>query len=189
MSKLVAEIEKRRAYRALDDKPVPDEVIDRILTAGSYAPSCMNNQPWRFLVVSEPGLLEQVKEHLSGGNYWAKRSHFIVAVCTKPDLDCRLNAGRDYALLDTGMAVGNLLLQGVHEGLHTHPIAGFSPLPVKEILEIPEDVTLVTLVIFGYPGEVSVLSDKHQEMETSIRDRKPLEAFSARGAWPPEWSD
>lgn len=188
MSNTLPEIEKRRAYRALSSKPVPEEVISRILESAVLAPSCFNNQPWRFIVVKDQTVLEKVKENLSSGNYWAKAAPFIVAVCTRGDLDCQLSAGRDYAFFDTGMAVGNMLLQGVREGLYTHPIAGFSPLPIKEILQIPEDVILLTLVIFGYPGEVSQLNDKHQASEASPRSRKQIEENVAFDGWPEDWT-
>lgn len=181
------EIDKRRAYRALSDKPVPEEVISRIMSSAAKAASCANKQPWRFIVVNEPDLLDRVKEHLSSGNYWAKPSPFIVAVCTQQDYDVQASDGRNYAFFDTGMAVGSMLLQGVREGLYTHPIAGFSPPPVKEILEIPEDVTLLTLVIFGYPGDVSGLSDKHRESEESERSRKSMDEVVGYGKWPESW--
>jgi nitroreductase len=186
---MIPEIEKRRAYRALSTKPVSEEIIDRILGAAVQAASCANKQPWRFVVANKSPVLDQVKEHLSSGNYWAKPSPFIVGVCTRDEFDAQLSEGRNYAFFDTGMAVGNMLLQGVREGLYTHPIAGFSPAPIKEILEIPEDITLLTLVIFGYPGEVSELNEKHRESERSERSRKPMDETVAYGKWPGSWGN
>ncbi|MBN1685400.1 MAG: nitroreductase family protein [Spirochaetales bacterium] len=187
MKELLPEIRERRAYRAMSDKPVPDKVVSRIMEAAVLAPSCFNNQPWRFIVVREAGVLGRVKEHLSSGNYWAKAAPLIVAVCTRADFDCQLSAGRDYAFFDTGMSVANMLLQGVREGLYTHPIAGFSPLPIKEILQVPEDVTLLTLVIFGYPGETLALNEKHQEAEASGRQRRAIDGNVAYDRWPGSW--
>jgi len=181
------EIEKRRAYRALSEKKVPNDVVERIMDAAVKAASCANKQPWRFVVVNEPERLEKVKEHLASGNYWAKLSPFIVAVCTRQEYDVQASEGRNYAFFDTGMAVGSMLLQGVREGLYTHPIAGFSPVPIKEILQIPGDVTLLALVIFGYPGDVAGLSDKHKEAEASERSRKPIGEVVGYGRWPEAW--
>jgi len=189
MSSRIPEIEKRRAYRAISGKPVPDETINRIMEAATLAPSCFNNQPWRFVVIREKKVLDQLKEHLSSGNYWAKTAPFIVAVCTQNDFDCRLSEGRDYAFFDTGMAVANMLLQGVREGLHTHPIAGFSPLPIKEILGIPGEVTLLTLVVFGYPGDKKALNEKHRESESGPRGRKSIKENVAFDGWPQSWDE
>ncbi len=187
MSTRLSEIEKRRAYRAISNEPVPEDVILRIMESAVLAPSCFNNQPWLFVVVQKKKVLDRVKEHLASANYWAKAAPFIVAVCTRADLDCQHSAGRDYAFFDTGMAVGNMLLQGVREGLYTHPIAGFSPLPIKEILNIPEDITLLTLVIFGYPGDVTLLNEKHAASETAARVRKDIIESVAFDRWPDSW--
>ena len=52
---------------------------------------------------------------------------------------------------------------------------------------LPEDVTLLTLVIFGYPGDVSGLNEKHKESESSERSRKPMDETVAYGKWPESW--
>lgn len=187
METIVPEIEERRAYRALDATRIAEETLERMLAAATLAPSCANNQPWRFLAITDSAMLSQVKEHLSGGNYWAKTAPAIVLVCTNPEDDCRLSGGRDYALFDTGMATMNLMLQGVREGLHTHPIAGFDPKPIKQVVGIPEEVILVTLVIIGSPGEPSDLNEKHQQAEAGERSRKPEADVIAYDRWPKRW--
>ena len=60
MSELIKEIEERRARRALSEKKIPMEVIGRIMTAATYAPSCFNYQSWRFLVVLNEKDLKKV---------------------------------------------------------------------------------------------------------------------------------
>jgi len=180
---MIAQIETRRARRALSDEAVAEDVLARVMTAATYAPSCFNNQPWRFLVVNREKELEIVKEHLSGGNYWAKRAPVIVLVLTKPDLDCRLSDNRDYAFFSTGLAVESLLLQATKEGLIAHPIAGYKPLPLKEAFGVDSDMILLTLVIIGYPGDEAHLSDKHRELEHSARDRKPENQVIMYNRW------
>jgi nitroreductase len=184
MSKLITEIERRRARRALSEKPVPAEVLARLMTAATYAPSCFNSQPWRFLVVNRDRELEIVKENLAGGNYWAKKAPVIVLVFTKPDLDCRLSDNRDYAFFSTGLAVESLMLQATWEGLIAHPIAGYKPLPLKEAFGVGPDMVLLTLVVIGYPGDEAYLSDKHREQEHSARDRKAEDQVIMYNRWP-----
>ena len=48
MGELIHEIEIRRAKRAIEEKEIPKEMMDRMMTAATYAPSCFNNQSWRF---------------------------------------------------------------------------------------------------------------------------------------------
>jgi nitroreductase len=180
MEGFVPEIERRRALRALDDsRPVPADVIRRILAAAALAPSCGNTQPWRFVVASEEPTLSRVKEGLSGGNYWAKKAPLIILVLTKVDLDASRDDGRDYAFFDTGMANMALMMQATREGLIAHSIAGYDPVAIKQSLGIPAEYTLITLVTMGYPGREDHLSDKHKEQEHSPRVRKdPAEVVS-----------
>lgn len=56
MNPVVEAIKKRRSVRAYDPKPLPEDVIKEIIGAGNEAPSGMNSQPWRFVVVREEGL-------------------------------------------------------------------------------------------------------------------------------------
>jgi nitroreductase len=183
MKGLVSEIDQRRAKRALSEKKIPDEIIGRIMIAATYAPSCFNNQSWRFLVVMEDEALKKVHEALSGGNYWVKKAPLVVVVATKPDLDCQLNDRRDYALFDCGLATENLMLQAFKEGLYAHAIAGFEPLKVKEEFGIPDPYIVITLVAVGYPGDESFLSEKHKELEHSPRTRKPDSEVVCYNAW------
>ncbi len=184
MSGIVPELEKRRARRALRSDPIPDDVIDRIMTAATLAPSCFNNQSWRFVVVREAAGLELVKSHLSKNNVWATPSPCMILAATKADLDCRLDAGREYALFDTGMAVMALQLQAVREGLYVHPIAGYRAPELRAAMGIPEDYVLITVIILGYPGtDLTHLDEKQKAMETMERQRKPLSDVAARETW------
>ena len=176
MVECLTQIETRRARRALSGRPIARGTAELLLRAAHLAPSCGNNQPWRFIAVDDPGILDRVKEHLSGGNYWAKESPLIIAVASRADLDCRIPDGREYYAFGCGMAAMNLMLQATELGLIAHPIAGFRQEPIKDVLEIPDSYQLITLVVLGYPSEDrSTLSDKHRAEETSERTRRPLD--------------
>ena len=183
MEGLLNEIDIRRAKRALSEEEIPEEVVKRIMTAATYAPSCFNNQPWRFLVVTEENKLEDMHAALSGGNYWAKKAPVMIAVITKPDLDAELSDRREYAVLGCGLAMENLMLQAFKEGAIGHAMAGFDPLVVKEKFSIPEEFIVIALIAIGYPGDESHLSDKHKEMEHSPRDRKSESEVITYNAW------
>lgn len=171
-------IQTRRAYRALSEEPVAPEVLDRLVEAAHLAPSCSNNQPWRF-VIAHGRSLEQVKMALPGGNYWAKRAPAIIALASHRDLDCKLSDARDYFLFGCGMATALLMIQATQMGLIAHPIAGYDPLAVKEALAIPSEYVLITLIVIGKHGDVRTLSDKHRAIELGPRDRRPLSAVLA----------
>lgn len=186
---LLSVIEARRAYRAISDRPIPRDTLETLAKAAHWAPSCANNQPWRLVIVDEPAPLDAVKEALSGGNYWAKSSPAMVVVVSQEGLDCRIPDGRDYFLFGCGLAAMNLMLQATGMGLIAHPIAGYKSQPVKEALGIPEDHTVITLIILGYPAETpDLLSEKHRLEEKAPRVRRPLSDVRAWNAWSSLWS-
>lgn len=182
-TKILSEIKKRRAFRAFSTEKVEKDTILRILEAASLAPSCANMQPWRFLVLTEESALQKGFKTLASRNYWATHCAFLIFVVTRKDLDCQLPDGREYALFDTGLAVGNMMLQAVHEGLTAHPMAGFTPAAVIEEFGIPDEYEVVISVSFGFPGDGSYLSDEHKKREQTPQTRKSLEEISSMNGW------
>lgn len=171
---MLQEIQKRRAYRALDSRPVEQDVLLRLIEAAATAPSGLNNQPWRFITVTEEEHLNALKETLSPGNYWAKRAPAIIAVVTNNEWGLTLDS-RAYAPFDLGMATMALQIQAVSEGLYIHPIAGFNADDAKKILAIDEADSLMVLLILGYPGSDEGLSERHLEREHGKRVRLGLD--------------
>ena len=169
-------IHTRRARRVLqDNKPIEDEKIEALVEAARLSASCNNNQPWRIVVCKGPEALPSIKSALSRGNVWATRAGAIFVVSARPPDDCQLSDKRDYFLFSTGLAIGQLELRATELGLIAHPIAGFDPLKAKELLGIPQDYTVITFVIVGYPGsDPSLLSDKQKALEPNRPERKPI---------------
>ena len=172
-------IETRRAYRALAPVEVPDDTVWDLAESAGLSASCFNNQPWRFVFVRKPDVLEQMFDTLPDGNAWARASSMIVAVASRPDLDCQI-MGRDYFLFDTGMATAHLVLRATELGLVAHPIAGYSPKKVRGVLGIPDDMTVITLVIVGkHTDEISdALSEAQAAGEGERPERHPFDEFA-----------
>ena len=172
-------IEKRRAYRALAPVEITEDTVRDLAEVAHLAASCFNNQPWRFVFVRERDMLERLFETLPGGNAWARASSMIVAVASRPDLDCQI-MDRDYFLFDTGMATAHLVLRATELGLVAHPIAGYSPKKVRGVLGVPDDMTVITLVIIGkHTDEISdLLSEAQAASEADRPARHPFEEFA-----------
>jgi nitroreductase len=173
----------RKATRAIDARPVEPEKVEVILEAARLAPSCMNNQPWRFLVLTEPEALAKGREALSGGNYWAKTAPVLVFGYSQPDWDCRSSDERDYYLFDVGLAVENVMLQATELGLVARPMAGFSPRRVKEAFGFPDAVKVVIAIAIGYEGDVSTLDERKRATSQAPRVRKPMEEIVHFNTW------
>lgn len=175
---------RRESKRAYLDRPVPDEVLNRILEKTRWAPSCSNNQPWRFIVVREPEALERLHQALNRGNAWAKRAPvLIVATARESDDYVRTDDPVSYHLFDTGLAVENLLLAAVEEGLMAHPMAGYKAPIVKEALGIPPDYSVICLISLGYPGGIDTLDERTRQKDLAPRTRKPIEEIVSFDRW------
>ncbi|HBO84453.1 MAG: nitroreductase [Deltaproteobacteria bacterium GWC2_42_11] len=169
-------IEKRRAYRSLEPVEITKDLIEKLGEAVILAPSCFNNQPWRFVFVYEPDVLKKMHTTLSKGNEWAYAASMIIAVFSNKELDCLLK-GREYYLFDTGMTTAFLILRATELGLVAHPIAGYNEEAVKKLLVIPDNMTVITLVIIGKHSEniSALLSDKQIEAEKKRPERLSME--------------
>ncbi len=199
-------ISDRRAYRALSTEPLPADTIRRIVEAGTLAPSCYNNQPWRVVLHDVPVLtdgpqtgapslargdslpLGALRESLAEGNAWATRAPLIIALAVRASDDCRLDDGRDYALFDAGLCAMNMITQATAEGFVAHPIAGYNPKKAKAALGIPAEYVLATLIVVGGKGDpeapdASPLKEWQLKSEREPRQRKPLGEVAFKGRW------
>lgn len=168
-------IERRRAYRSLDPADITPELIEDLAKLVNVSPSCGNNQPWSFVFVYEKTILNKLFEVLSKGNKWVEKASMIIGVFSKPEKDCMIGE-RLYYLFDTGIATAFLILRATELNLVAHPIAGFKENLAKEILSIPKDMRLITLIVVGKHSDVinPVLSDSMKLGEKQRPPRKPL---------------
>jgi len=165
-------IKSRQSDRKYSDKPVEKEKLDRILEAGRMAPSACNAQPWKFIVVDKPELLEKLAEAASakllGMNMFvAQAPLMIVIVRESPNFSSKIGAtikNKDYSLIDIGIASENICLQAKAEGIGSCMLGWFDEKLVKNILEIPRSKRVELIITLGYS-----LSDKREKR------RKPAE--------------
>ena len=180
-------IHTRRAYRSLESVEITERFVRELAESAQLAPSCFNNQPWRFVFVYDLDVLEKLHGAMSRGNQWVQAASMIIAVFSGKDLDCLIK-GREYYLFDTGMATAFIMLRATELGLVAHPIAGYREDAVKEILGVPEEMTLITLLIVGQHAEIigPLLSDKQAEWEKNRPERLPLEEFVHVNSFTPD---
>lgn len=174
-------IQERRAYRSLAPTEISEELINDLAGCAQLFCSCFNNQPWRYVFVYDKDQLAKMHDALSSGNEWARAASMMIAVCSKPELDCLIKT-RKYYLFDTGMATAAIILRATELGLVAHPIAGFSPNKTRGVLGIPEDLEVITLVIVGKHSDSMnpVLSEKQIAAEKERPERLPFSEFVYR---------
>jgi nitroreductase len=167
-------LNKRKASRAFSEQALEPEIVDKLMNAAQLSASCFNNQPWRFLFLTEHEALEKGRKALSPGNSWGKIAPLLIIGFSKKDLDCQMKDGRSYYLFDLGMTVQLILLQATELNLVARPIAGYSPQVLREEFKIPEEFEVYIMIIVGYEGDINKLDQKLQEKSRAPRTRNPL---------------
>ena len=174
-------IRKRCSLKAhISAREIEPEKINTILEAGRLAPSARNNQPWRFIVVKEKKLVEELTQAFSESNQVIKDAPVILVACARAGDDV-IRDGREYYLFDVGLAVENMVLAATDLGLLTHLMTAFDEQQVKNILHIPEDVRAVVATPLAYPLEASY--DEASSERLSLRTRKCLEELVYYNRW------
>lgn len=171
-------INNRRSFRAFEEVDISDEVIRELAQSASLAPSCYNNQPWKYIFVKDKIKLQEFHRAYSKGNEWCRSASLIVVVISKKEDDCIIG-NRIYYQFDTGMATAFMILRATDLGLTAHPIAGFNPEEVASIINLPEDYEIITLLIVGKKTEdLKNLSKPWQiDAEKNRPQRKVFEEF------------
>jgi nitroreductase len=163
-------IASRQSDRKYSDIPVEKEKLDRIIEAGRIAPSACNAQPWKFIVVTDPLLLQQTAEAASakllGMNAFVGQAPVqVIIVREKPNFTSKVGAtikNKDYSLIDIGIAAENICLQAEAEGIGTCIIGWFDEKALQKLLGIPSSKRVELMITLGYS-----LSDKR------VKRRKP----------------
>jgi len=159
-------IMNRQSDRKYSEKAVEKEKLERIVEAGRMSPSACNAQPWKFIVVTEPGLLKEVAEAASakllGMNSFVTQAPVqIVIVREKPNFSSKVGAtikNKDYSLIDIGIAAENICLQAEAEGLGSCIIGWFDEKMLRKILKIPGSKRVELIITLGYS-----LSDQREK--------------------------
>ncbi len=144
-------IRKRRDIRSYLKKDVPDDVIRKIIEAGRLAPSAMNLQPWHFIVIKNKETLKELGKFCISGRFIVDAS-FAIVVITEPS--------NKWHEIDGARGVQNMSLAAWNEGVGTCWIGAIDRDKVKERLNIPKSLHVLTILPFGYPEEFTVKRKK-----------------------------
>ena len=139
-------IRSRRTVRNFKPDPVPNRIVNRILRAGRWAPSSSNVQPWHFIVIKDTATLKAMGGIATQGTFLGQAPLAIAIVME--------NAGRPQ--LDAGRALQQMELVAWSEGLGTCFVglrAEEQQVALKELLGIPSEMELITILPFGYREE------------------------------------
>ena len=152
-------IASKRDERRYADRPIPDDVVTRILDAGRLSGSSMNKQDWQFVVVSDKEALAEAV--YAPGN--VRSAALVVAiVCPRA--------------LDTGRAAQNMMLAAWGEGVVSCPNGIANAEAAANV--VGAEPTLV--LSFGYPARPRDPDSRSAEEWSQRANRKPLDQVVRR---------
>jgi len=170
-------ITKRQSERQYDAQPVESEKIMQCIEAARLAPSACNAQPWKFIVIDEPELKKQLANAIAGVgmNKFAFDAPVIVAiVLEKPNVMSKIGSvlkGKEYTLMDVGIAATHFCLQATDLGLGTCIIGWFDEKKVRKLLKIPNKKRIPLLLTIGY-SNADVRNKQRKELNVMYSANK-----------------
>ncbi len=176
-------IRNRRSDRHFDSRPVAQQDIDLLIEAFRWAPSSANRQPWRLIFATGTAARAAYDDALSAGNKpWACAAPVKIVIIGTPEEQPDRN-GLHTWLLDAGLALENMLIQGYAMGLTIHAMAGYDEQKVLSGFNIPQPFRVAALVAAGYRGRVEDLPEDVRAKDLKPRVRKAAAEFVFRDAF------
>ncbi len=149
-------IRTRRSIRKYEERPIPEEIIQKILDAGRWAPSSDNSQPWGFILIKDQKLRKEIADAASWADF-LPNAPLGIAVVVDP-------AMASHPVEDGAAATQNMILAAHALGLGTCWIGSYESgyqEKVKKMLGVPKDKILLSMVAIGF----SVASPKSYRKE------------------------
>lgn len=148
---------KRQSDRKYEERTVENDKLEACLEAARLSPSACNSQPWTFVVVNEPEILQQMRKATADMalNRFIHQVPVIVAVVLeKANFTSSIGSvikDKEYTLLDLGIAANNFCMQATELGLGTCMIGWFDEKKVKQILNVPTAKRIPLLMPWDIP--------------------------------------
>ena len=137
----------RRSIRNYENKDLPEEVLKQILEAGRQAPSAVNRQPIRFVVVNDNDMMKNLCDNLI--NRFVKYAPVAIVGCA----DVKSLLTGKWAVVDTTIAMQNMVIAAWSLGIGSCWVGGCNEKEIKKLLKIPDKWKFVALLTLGYPSE------------------------------------
>ncbi len=157
-------IKDRYSVRKFEARPVEEDKIQALLEAARVAPTAVNKQPWRILVLRSPESLAQLK----GCTPYTFEAPLALAVCAvKGEAWVRSYDGQSSEVIDAAIIGTHVMLAAHDLGLGATWVGHFDPAAFSKIYNLPETLAPVAIFPLGYPAAEAKLAPPHEK-------RRPL---------------
>ncbi|MEM0449347.1 MAG: nitroreductase family protein [Methanomassiliicoccales archaeon] len=145
-------ISTRRSCRSFSNRPIPPEIIDKLVRAAMQAPSAGNQQPWHFLIVTERKMLDAIVD-VNPNAKMCLEAQAAILVCG----DTSKERYPGFWPQDCSAAAQNLLLAAHEMGLGA-VWTGVYPIEerikgVRKLFKLPDEIVPLCLIPLGYPAK------------------------------------
>lgn len=164
---LLDEIYTRRSVRQYTDRPVKRDLLVEIINAGTWAPSGLNNQPWRFVIIQE-GEVRLALAKLTQSQKTIESASACIAVFI--DKEAMYHEMKDF--LAMGACIQNMILAAHVLGLGAVWLGEIlkNTDKVNSLLELPETLLLTAVVAVGYPFGQKRTSSRRDVSEILLKE-------------------
>ncbi|MGE4548699.1 MAG: nitroreductase family protein [Intestinibacillus sp.] len=151
----------RRSIRTFADKPVPHDLMEKVIGLAAYAPSWKNTQITRYLAIEDKQVIAEIAKTYAPFNAHVLSTCPVLVAATvikkrsgyERDGSFTTDRGDGWQMFDCGIACQTLSLALHDNGLGSVIMGVFDRLALEQYLALPEDRELVALVAVGYPTE------------------------------------
>ncbi len=173
---------KRKSTVLFSSRKIDRDIIQRLFEAARWAPSSLNQQPWKFIYAlqGETFYDELLACLVEKNQEWARNAPLLILSLAQEISDYK-DRKNIYSWHDTGMAYANLVFQATSEGLSVHPMGGFDREKTKLVIGIPERFEPVAFAAVGYKSDLTDFLPELLSRENSERIRKPIKEFLFHG--------
>ena len=148
-------VQKRRSIRRYQEKPVEAEKIDRLMEIALRSPSSRGFNPWEFIVVTDPNLLEKLSKAKPHGASFLKNAPLGMVVCVDPEkcdvwVEDAAIASVFIHLAAESIGLGSCWIQ-IRKRMYNQTKT--SQEYIGELLNIPKRLNVESIIAIGYPAE------------------------------------
>jgi nitroreductase len=148
-------IQTRRSIRKYQKRPVEPDKTQMLIEAAIRSPSSMGAQPWEFVVIDDPDVLNKLSRAKPQGSAFIKNAPLGIVVCADPERSSAWVEDASIActyiqLTAESLGLGSCWIQ-IRDRMHDQTKPGETY--VAEVLSIPKKMKVEAMIAIGYPDE------------------------------------
>lgn len=164
---VITAIKKRKSIRKYKPNKISKKIINQLIESARLAPSSRNSQPWKFKIITERKIINQLYKNKIFKHDFVYNAPLIIVCCgdiknypNKIYSEYSNIIIRERVITDLAIASQNIILRATELNLGTCYIGIFNEKKLKKILKIPQDYILHYVITVGYPAEKGIKNSR-----------------------------